>query len=127
MKTNTDTYRVKAAFGYYPGTYIVPQDGYLMGYPTCDRMTGCDITSPLEFASVAEADAYLTDQGIDSPHGHLPADGPSAAYDGRGQYSADGTYYTAHGQHSRPVYTIVSRASGRCNKAIIVACDAIHA
>ena len=130
MKTNTDTetsYRIKAAFGYYPSTIYAPADGYLTGPEEYDYLTGRTFCEPLEFSSVADADAYLTEQGTDSPHGYLDADGPAVAYDGRGQYSANGIYCTAHGQHSRPVYTIVSRASGRCTKAIIAACDAIHA
>ena len=116
----TTAVRIKAEMGYYPGTHNAPQDGYLMGRPTYDRMTGRDITSPLEFASVAEAYAYLTNSD------HYSQDAMFCEYDGAGDFSRSGQYVTSHGQHSRPVYTIVSAKSGRCTKAIVAACEEIQ-
>ena len=119
--TTTTAVRIKAEFGFYSGTFNAPQDGYL-SYPKYDRMTGRDITSPLEFSSVADAYAYLTGGG----YGCDPADGLACEYDGAGDFSRSGHYVTSHGQHSRPVYTIVSAKSGRCTKAIIAACEEIQ-
>ena len=107
--------RIKVVHGYYYGTINAPRDGYLMDHPIYDSRTGVEIMTTLEFASVADAVGYLTTM----------EDGPLTDYDGNGDYSVSGTYYAAHGQHSRPVYTIVARASGRCTKAIVAACDAI--
>jgi len=120
------SYRIKAEFGYFYNTYNAPADGYLMGDPIIDYSTGREYCRPMEFETVADAFSYLTEQGVDTPYGRGDAEGPEADYDGDGQFSAGGTYYTSHGQHSRPVYTIVSRASGRCTKAIIAECDNIN-
>jgi hypothetical protein len=114
--------RIKADFGYYYGTFNAPQDGYLMGEPQYDYRTGREYSEPLEFASVAEAFAYLTK----GSHGCYPSEVLACDYDGDGDFSVSGTYYTFHGQHSRPVYTIVSRKSGRCTKAIKAECDRIN-
>jgi len=115
----TQSYRIKAEFGYFANTYNAPADGYLMGDPVIDYRTGREHRQPMEFDTVADAYDYLTAGG----HGHHPAEGLACDYDGDGQFSVGGTYYTSHGHHSRPVYTIVSRASGRCTKAIIAECD----
>ena len=102
---NTAPVRIKANMGYYTGTLNAPKDGYLMGY---------DTTTPLEFAAVADAYAYLTS-----------SDDYYCEYDGDGDFSVGGKYETYHGQHSRPRYTIVSAKSGRCTKAIKAACEDI--
>ena len=116
MSTNTiTTYRIKADYGYYSNTYNAPKDGYLLDEPTYDRRTGKETAEPLTFNSIEKAHEHLT-----SSHDGY---GTGCEYDGDGTYSMSGTYTTAHGQHSRPRYTIVNTASGRCNKAIIAACD----
>ena len=120
MKTTTTTaFRIKAEYNYYHGAYNAPGNGYLMSEPTYDGFTGRETCSPLEFASVAEAYAYLTG-GDYNCH---PAEGLRLDYDGGGQFSRGGTYVTHHGQHSRPNYIIVGARSGRCTKAIIAECD----
>ena len=119
----TQQYRIKADFGYYSNTYYAPQDGYLQGDEQCDRRTGRYYTEPMTFDSVRAAGDYLTGGG----YGCNPLDGLACDYDGEGQFSVGGTYVTAHGQHSRPNYTLVSRASGRCTKSIMAGCDAIAA
>ena len=116
----TTAVRIKAEFGYYYGTCNAPQDGYLRGYPKYDRMTGRDIAIPLEFGSVAEAYAHLTDCD------QYSQDAMFCEYNGSGDFSRSGQYVTSHGQHSRPVYTIVSAKSGRCTRAIVAACEEIQ-
>jgi hypothetical protein len=111
------TYRIKAARNYYHGTYNAPRDGYLLSAPQYDPRTGREYCEPLEFDSVEEAYQHLGD-----PSGPLGLD-----YDGDGTFSVGGTYVTHHGQHSRPRYTIVNRATGRVSKAIVRACDALAA
>ena len=121
MKTETaTTYRIKAEFNYYSGTFNAPADGYLMGYPKYDSYTGKETSAPLDFGSVEEAHEYLTlaDDSYDAMY---------CTYDGLGQYSVSGSYGTHHGQYSRPTYTIVSAKSGRCTKAIIAECEKITA
>lgn len=115
------TVRIKAAYNYYPGTCNAPQDGYLMGHPTYDGFTGRESCAPLDFASVADAYAYLANDDESSQ------DAMFCEYDGAGDFSRSGQHVTRHGQHSRPVYTIVAAKSGRCTKAIIAACDALNA
>jgi hypothetical protein len=119
MKTTiTTAIRIKADFGYYPGTYNAPQDGYIMGCPKYDSRTGRESCLPLEFETVEDACDYLTESSnYDAMH---------CEYDGNGDFSRSGQYVTNHGQHSRPVYTIVSAKSGRCSKAIKAACDLIQ-
>ncbi len=115
--------RIKAEFGYYYGTHNAPQDGYLMSEPQYDHMTGRETCEPLTFASVKDAYDYLTAGG----YGCHPAEGLATEYNsGYGNFSASGTYVTSHGQHSRPIYTIVSAKSGRSTKAIVAECEAIN-
>lgn len=120
MKTNTTPVRIKADFGYFQGTYNAPTDGYLHGPEQYDGRTGEIYRRPLEFKSVQEAYDYLTNS---EPYDQ---DAMFCDYDGDGQFSVSGTYVCSHGQHSRPNYTIVSRKTGRCNKAIIAECDRIN-
>lgn len=113
MKNNT--YKIKASFGYYIGTYNAPVDGYLMDSPRYDSRTGRVSSSPLEFETVKAAYDYITassDDAYDAMH---------CAYDGDGVFSR---WPICH--LSRPVYTIVSAKSGRCTKSIIAACDALN-
>lgn len=91
-----------------------------MGRPKYDPRTGRDYSSALEFATVKAAYDYLAASGDDYDAMHC-------GYDGDGNFSVNGQYTTLHGQHSRPVYTIVSAKSGRCNKAIVAACDSLDA
>jgi hypothetical protein len=123
MKTTTAiACRIKADYGYYSGTFHAPSDGYLMGEPNYDHFTGRESCSPLDFDTVEAAYKYLTGGGCDCH----PSEGRSCEYDGGdAKFSRGGTYVTAHGQHSRPRYTIVSRKSGRCTKAIIAECERI--
>jgi hypothetical protein len=121
MKTTTTAVRIKAEYNYYHGTLNCPQDGYLMSEPEYDSYTGREAYRPLEFDSVADAYAYLTGGGYDCH----PSEGLALEYDGAGRFSRGGTYVTRHGQHSRPNYTIVSRKSGRCTKAIVEECDKV--
>ena len=121
MKTTiTTAVRIRANTGYYQGTCNAPQDGYLMGYPKYDRVSGRDIASPLAFASVADAYAYLTNSD------HYSQDAMFCKYEGAGHFSRSGQYVTSHGQHSRPIYTIVSAKSGRYTRAIGAACEDIQ-
>jgi hypothetical protein len=121
MKTAKDTYRIKADFNYYAGTFYAPKNVYLMSEPEYDSRTGREYQTPLEFDSVGDAFDHLTSHHDGYTHG------TGCEYDGDGHFSVGGTYVTAHGQHSRPVYTVVSRRSGRCNQQIVAACDKLHA
>lgn len=112
---STTQVRIKVEWGYCSGTYNAPQDGYLMGSPKWDGIR--EYAEPLDFASVREAYEFL----IRSDAWHQ--DSMYCQYDGDGQFSVGGQYVCAHGQHSRPVYTIVGRKSGRCTKAIIAELD----
>jgi len=115
MTTTTTPVRIKAAFGYYSETLNAPEDGYLCrDYPNYNQTTGKEVWPILEFDSVKEAVDYLTEPRNDSNQG----DAMDCEYDGGGDFSFAGSFECAHGQNSRPVYTIVSRASGRCTKAI---------
>lgn len=110
MSTTTETQvRIKAKFGYYANTYNAPKDGYL-----CDEHG-----APLEFDSIKSAYAHLTNSDCYDQNAMF------CEYDGDGNFSVSGPYECAHGQHSRPVYTVVSRKSGRCTKGIISECDAL--
>jgi hypothetical protein len=122
MKTQSPTYRIKAQFNYYAGTYNVPSDGYLMDDPSYDDFTGRDKCDIMEFETVRDAYDYLTGG---SYYSH-PSEGLRTDYNGNGCFSKGGTYVCYHGQYSRPNYQIVSRKSGRCTKAIIAECDAIN-
>lgn len=119
--TNATAVRIKANYGYFSGTYNAPKNGYLQGPEQYDGHTGRKWTAPLEFDSVKAAYDYLTNSDA------YYQDAMFCEYDGDGQFSVGGTYVTSHGQHSRPVYTIVSAKSGRCNKSIIAECDRIAA
>ena len=123
--TTATTFRIKADWGYFPGTFHAPTDGYLMGEEQYDGFTGKTFSNPLEFATVEEAFVYLTERSQETPYGY--SDAMDCEYDGDGQFSVGGTYVTSHGQHSRPRYTIVSAKSGRCNKAIIAECAKLSA
>ena len=121
MTTTTTTktkqpVRIKVDFGYYPDTYCAPQNGYLRcASPEYDRQTGKWFCRILDFNSVADAIDHLTHPLSDSCYqGALECD-----YDGDGEFVFGGPFQMAYGQHSRPVYTIVSRTSGRCNKSIL--------
>ena len=118
--TNTE-YRIKVEWGYYAGTYNAPKDGCLMDSPQYDSRTGREYSEPLTFDSIREAFDHLT-----QPHDGFTR-GTGCEYDGSGVFSMPGTYRAAHGQHSRPYFQIVSRTSGRRNKEIVAACDAIAA
>ena len=104
--------RIKVAWGYYANAVCAPADGYLMVRERYDPQTGRCSRHPLEFQTVQAARDCL-----------VSADRLALDYDGNGQFSCGGTYYTAAGQHSRPTYTIVSRRTGRCTKAIVAECD----
>ena len=121
--TTAITYRIKADYGYYTNTFHAPSDGYLMGEPYYDHFAGRESCSPLDFTTVEAAYKYLVGGGYDCH----PSDGRSCEYDGAAKFSRGGAYVTAHGQHSRPRYTIVSRKSGRCTKSIMDECDQIAA
>ena len=108
--TPTPTFRILADFGYYYGTLNAPKDGYLTD----------PYGEPREFDSVKDAVSFLTNKTdqYDAMH---------CVHDGDATFSVDGNYQASHGQHSRPVYTIVSRASGKCTKAIKSEVEAICA
>jgi hypothetical protein len=100
------TYKIKAEYFYYITAPNALRDGYLMS-PGADDI--------LSFGTVKEAYGFLTADG-----GHYAFD-----YDGDGEFSVGGRYVCAHGQFARPRFTIVNAKSGRCNKAIVAACDKI--
>jgi len=113
--------RIKAEFGYYPGTHHAPKDGYLMDHPEYDHRTGKTSSRPLEFSSVSAAYSHLTNSEPSDP------DAMFCEHDGEGRFSVGGRYECSHGQHSRPVFTIVSAKSGRCNRSIIAECERLKA
>lgn len=121
---NSTTYRIKADYGYFSNTLRAPKNGYVMGLPTYDSFTGREFQSPLEFEAIEDAHNYITAKGDGY---YEDPEGLGCEYDGKGSYSVGGQYVCNHGQHSRPVYTIVSAKSGRCNKEIIAACDNLAA
>ena len=101
--------RIKVEYGYYHGTLNAPEDGYL--YDGHEE-------SILEFDDPKGAYEYLTSKSN--------WDSPYCDYDGEGRFSVGGTYMTSHGQHSRPVYTVVGAKSGRPSKWIVEALDKIE-
>lgn len=105
--------KIKAEWKYYYNTFNAPEDGYL--HPEW-------MEAPMEFASVRNAYDFLTDTDADI----YDAEWTGLVYEGDGEFRARGVYVTSHGQHSRPVFTVVSAKSGRCTKAIIAECDAIY-
>lgn len=119
----TTTYRIKADYCYYSRSYGAPVNRYVMGEGGYDSFTGKETREPLDFESIQDAYDHLTGGGRDSH----PSDGLACDYDGNGNFSVGGTYVTHHGQHSRPVYQIVSAKSGRCNREILAACEKISA
>jgi len=82
-----------------------------------DRNVGPDYAKDeygvLVYDDVEEAHKALTD-----PEGWFCLE-----HDGDGVYSLPGVYETAHGQHSRPSYTLVNARTGKSNKAIRAAAN----
>jgi hypothetical protein len=92
-------YKIKAEWNYYSGTLNVRKDGYLYdNYYTPNEH--------FEFDTVQSALNYLQEEyNCD----FLNRDS---------SLSFGGTYVCAHGQHSRPSFTIVNSKSGKINKQI---------
>lgn len=103
--------KIHAEHNCYSGGLNVREDGYL----TDTRYDGEVIA--LVFSSVAEAATHLT--GSDTPDDYF------CEHDGDGVFSVAGAYECSHGQYSRPRYTLVSATSGRSNKAIRDAANAL--
>ena len=85
-------YYIRAEFFYYSGTFNAPEDGALRDHYG-DR---------IEFSSRAEAESYLTEE-----RSEWEPDTMGCSKLECGKFSFDGTYYTTHGEYSRPVYTIL--------------------
>jgi hypothetical protein len=91
-------YKIKAEWNYYSGTLNVLKDGYL--YDSYNH------SEHIEFDTVKSALNYLQEYyNCD----FLNRDS---------SLSFGGTYVCAHGQHSRPSFTIVNAKSGKINKQI---------
>ena len=95
MKTETSSrYYIHVECFYYSGTFNAPKSGFLRG------MDG----NKLLFATREQAVEYLTTKDI----GYGNTMGCTRNSDD--SYSYDGTYWTSHGEYTRPVYRIIRKA-----------------
>ena len=95
MKNKQTNYIIRATYSYYQGTFNAPKNGALRDRETNER---------IEFENREQAEKYLTAIPTLTPYGYSDAMGCTENSDG--SFSAPGTYRTAHGEYSRPVYRI---------------------
>jgi hypothetical protein len=95
MKNKQTKYIIRATYYFYAGTFHAPKNGDLRFRENNNR---------LEFNSREDAVKYLTAMPTLTPFGYSDAMGCDENADG--SYSSAGTYHTAHGEYSRPVYRI---------------------
>jgi hypothetical protein len=81
MKTKQTKYIIRASYSYYSGTFNAPKNGAIRD---CNG-------ERLEFDTREQAVKFLNERCEENSDG---------------SFSAAGTYYTAHGEYSRPVYRI---------------------